>query len=198
MANQKRCANNHVYDADIYASCPYCSGQGTSIRFGAASDSGKTVLPGIGNAEKLGATVAPASYLENEKRKGKTVGVYKKQNALDPVVGWIVCVEGADKGKSFELHPQVNVIGRGEDADVLLQDQTVSKEQVKLGYDVKHNNFYLIPADNKNTTYLNDMPLYVPTPVNPYDVIEAGESKLMFIPFCGEKFQWSSESKQGD
>ncbi len=219
MANSRRCANNHVYDADLYPSCPYCSNQGNSIQFGdfgfgapesAAMDTpSATVMPGMGasvypsrivpqNPEEMAKTVAPEDYLEQQQREGHTVAVFQETYDMDPVVGWIVCIDGPDQGKSYQLYARVNLIGRGEKADVVLKDMTVSKEQVKVGYDERHNNFYLIPGDSKNTTYLNDVPLYVPTPVNAYDLIEAGKSKLMFIPFCGEKFRWSSVIKSGE
>ncbi len=229
MANSRRCGNNHVYDADLYASCPYCSGQGNSIQFGAfGNDGGKTFAPGAGfggtvaptdmgatvfsgaepmgytqpqilpNPEEMGKTVAPESYLDRQRREGKTIGVFKNKFSLDPVVGWMVCIEGPDQGRSYELLARINFIGRGDKADVKLKDMTISKEQAKLGYDVKHNNFYLIPGESTNTTYLNDVPLYVPTPIAAYDLVEMGESKLMFIPFCGERFQWSNVVKQGE
>ena len=31
---------------------------------------------------------------------------------------------------------------------------------------------------------------YVTTGLNIYDVIELGESKFLYIPFCGEHFKW--------
>lgn len=57
---------------------------------------------------EIGATVAPQSYRkkkEQEEDVGKTVGVLQKSMKLEPVVGWLVCIEGADKGKitGYEL-----------------------------------------------------------------------------------------------
>jgi hypothetical protein len=40
--------------------------------------------------------------------------------------------------------------------------------------------------------YLNDEEVTVPTELKPYDIIELGQTKLMFVPFCGEHFQWGS------
>lgn len=113
------CGNGHVYDSDQYASCPYCNGGGNRIDFGAAADSdiGKTAPVGGGfgpamqrpaSGMKIGATVAPQSYRkkkEQEEDVGKTVGVLQKSMKLEPVVGWLVCIEGADKGKitGYEL-----------------------------------------------------------------------------------------------
>ncbi len=214
MANSRRCANKHVYDADLYPSCPYCSGQGNNIQFDsfqgdAGQTPGVTVMPGLGahtyaepmtylNPEEVRKTVAPQSYVDQQMRENRTVAVFQDTFSMDPVVGWVVCTEGFDQGKSYNLYARTNLIGRGEKADIVLEDSTISKEQVKLSYDERHNNFYLIPGDSTNTTYLNDAPLYVPTAVHPYDLIEIGRSKLMFIPFCSEKFRWSNVIKSGD
>lgn len=40
------------------------------------------------------------------------------------------------------------------------------------------------------SSILNDEAVYVPTGLNIYDVIELGESKFLYIPFCGEHFKW--------
>ena len=48
----------------------------------------------------------------------------------------------------------------------------------------------LLPGDSNGLVYLNDEAVYVPTGLNIYDVIELGESKFLYIPFCGEHFKW--------
>ena len=39
--------------------------------------------------------------------------------------------------------------------------------------------------------YLNDQAVYVPTELNPYDTIELGKSRFIFVPLCGENFEWT-------
>ena len=51
----------------------------------------------------------------------------------------------------------------------------------------------LLPGDGNGLVYLNDEAVYVPQNLNPYDVIEMGESKFLFIPFCGEHFMWEDD-----
>ena len=48
----------------------------------------------------------------------------------------------------------------------------------------------ILPGDSNGIVYLNDEAVYVPTQLSQYDVIEMGESKFLFIPFCGEHFKW--------
>ena len=109
------------------------------------------------------------------------------------VVGWLVCIEGEEKGKSFILYPKINSIGRGEHNDVCIKGDYLitSGKEAKLAYDYKNNAFHIIPGeDSQNTGYLNDEPLYEKAKLNAYDVIELGKTKLVFVPFCGEQFKW--------
>ena len=198
------CGNGHLYDSEQYASCPYCNGEVRRIEFGAAGDSGigKTA-PGLASGPEIGATVAPQSYRrqkEEEENTGKTVGVFQKSMNLEPIVGWLVCIDGPDKGKDFRIWAKNNTIGRSEKMDICMKgDTTITRENhARLAYDEKHNNFHLIPAENTNNIYVNDEPTYVPIRLKSYDLIEFGDSKFVFIPFCNENFTWQDGLKQGD
>ena len=187
MALQE-CGNGHLYDTDQFASCPYCNGGGNRIDFGA----------GPGSSE-IGATVAPAGYRPQESNIGKTVGVFQKKMSFDPVVGWLVCIEGPEKGKDYKILAKNNTIGRGEQSDICLKgDSTISRENhARLAYDTKHNTFHVIPGDGANSVYLNDEPVYVPSKLSERDIIEIGDFKLMFVPFCNDSFTWKTEKKSG-
>jgi len=219
---QTSCGFGHIYDSEQYASCPYCNRGTRAIFFdagGAAKttmpgDTSKTTMPGGQGAQQR--TVAPEQpfyrdsdigktevpeYLKKrmEKEKNdKTIGVFQKKTGLDPVVGWLVCIEGAEKGRDFRLYNRINTIGRAEGNDVVIpSEQTVSqKNHARLAYDEKHNNYQMIPGDGINITYVNDMPLYAPQLLRAYDVIEFGDTKLIFVPLCTDKFQWKREAKE--
>ena len=202
------CANGHLYDTDQYASCPYCQGGINRVEFG-GGDSGVGKTVGIGTpggapiTPEIGATVAPAGYRTQSKGNddtGKTVAVLQKNLKVEPVVGWIVCVEGKDKGKDYRIEAKNNTIGRSDKMDISIKDDdTISRENhARLAYDVKHNAFHLIPAESTNSIYVNDEPVYVPTKLNSYDLIEFGESKFVFIPLCGDKFNWQDGLNVGE
>ena len=77
------------------------------------------------------------------------------------------------------------------------KDDTISKvNHAKLAYDPKHNNFQLIPGESINNIYLNEEPVYTPVKLSAYDLIEIGNSKLLFVPLCGENFNWTDGVKQ--
>lgn len=192
MAVQE-CGNGHLYDTDQYASCPYCQGGGNRINFG-GGEIGKTV------SSEIGATVAPMSYKEHQEESdtGKTVAVFHKKMSFEPVVGWLVCFDGPEKGKDYKIYAKNNTVGRSEKMDICIKgDTTISRENhARLAYDEKHNMFHLILAESTNTIYLNDEPVYMPVKIKAYDVIEFGDCKLAFVPFCNEKFTWQTGLKQ--
>ena len=223
---QTTCSRNHIYDSDQYASCPYCN-RGTRAIFFDVGGNGNTTMPGgrntnqrtvaPGGQDGCQRTVAPGGqdagqrngdigpteipdYMKirmEEEKKSKTIGVVKKKTGLDPVVGWLVCIEGPEKGKDYRLFNRINSIGRAESNDVVITaDQTISQENhARVAYDGKHNNYQLIPGNGKNIVYLNDVPTYYPQMLYAYDVIDFGETKLLFIPLCTDKFQWKQEAK---
>ena len=183
--------------------------------YGAPDNYGATVAPSGYNPgaspsitpvnEELGSTVAPASYQAAAKKEepkededtGKTVAVLRKNLSIDPIAGWLVCIEGSDKGKDYRIMAKNNSIGRSEKMDICIKgDATISRENhARIAYDLKHNAFHLIPADSTNGIYVNGEPVYVPTVLNAFDELEFGESKFMFVPFCSDKFQWQKEEK---
>ena len=207
---QRTCSAGHVYDAEQFPSCPYCNRNTRAIQFGATAAPagyGATTAPagyGAAPAERddtIGQTVMPEAIRRRmeQERDNRTVGEFKRKLGYEPVVGWLVCVEGPEVGKDYRLFGRINSIGRAEGNDVVLaQEHTVSqKNHVRLAYDAKHNNFQLIPGEGTNVTYLNDEPLYVPQKLNAYDVLEMGDTKLIFVPLCSERFHWPEKRTEG-
>lgn len=128
---------------------------------------------------------------------GKTVGMMQSQMGFDPVVGWLACVAGPSRGKSYTVRGGVNSIGRSERMDIVITgDLKISTENhAKISYSDKHNRFNLLPGEGRNIVYLNDEEVFTPMPLHAYDLIDFGETKLLFVPLCGETFTW--EDKDG-
>ena len=178
--------------------------------FYGSADIGKTVGAGMTpvssapsggyGMDDVGATVAPSSYAkkkeaeedESQKDTGKTVAVMSRSMSSAPVVGWLVCIEGVNKGKDFRLFAKNNTIGRSDKMDVCIKgDNTISRDNhARLAYDEKHNKYHLIPAESTNSIYVNEEPIYVPTIIKTGDIIELGESKFIFVALCGDMFSW--------
>ena len=144
-------------------------------------------------------TAPPPGFGVSVTAAGKTVGMMQSQMGFDPVVGWLACVEGPSRGKSYTIRGGVNAIGRSERMDIVITgDLKISSENhAKISYSDKHNRFNLLPGEGRNIVYLNDEEVFTPMPLNAYDLIDFGETKLLFVPLCGERFTWKTEERDG-
>ncbi len=142
------------------------------------------------------APVAPSAPAVNSfSSENRTIGIYRKKMGIEPVVGWLVCIEGADRGRDFRIISERNFIGRSEKSDIAISgDETISREgHAIISFNPKKNSYRLYPGESRGIVYLNDDEIVGATELKAYDVIELGQTKLMFIPFCGESFQWMQE-----
>lgn len=227
------CGRGHLYDPNIYSSCPYCNSSSQAVNFGSGvpvgaggktmplsgaqggafagpgADAGKTMpLSGQYGAEQSvtadGKTLPPKSYEKSRQKlvteDNHTIGLMKKKLGIDPAVGWLVCINGKQKGQDYKLKGQINTIGRSEKMDVCIKgDDTISQENhARLSYSEKSNQFKLIPAESRNIIYLNGEEVFSATPLNAYDIIDFGETKLAFVPLCCDRFDWNSDIANGD
>ena len=163
---------------------------------GEDSLSGKTEAPaGFGrDIDTSGETVSGDTVSEDP---GKTVGLFDNDDETKPVVGWLVCVEGPEKGKDYRIYCKINTIGRSKKMDISINDPTISRDyNARLSYEPRNNEFYLMPAESSNNIYINNKVLYVPTMLSPYDCIEFGKSIMLFVPFCCDRFTWDAPEKK--
>jgi len=120
------------------------------------------------------------------------VGYQKTTGAIRPVTGWLVCVEGAEKGKDFRLHSDMNYIGRSRNNDVVLaSDPTVSRERhAMIAYDSRDKMFFFAPANGSSLVRQNGRPVLSTVELKRGDRIEIGEGTYVFVPLCGDDFEW--------
>ncbi|MBQ2904658.1 MAG: FHA domain-containing protein [Clostridia bacterium] len=148
-----------------------------------------TVIPSIADA------VQRADSTSNSADE-KTVAFYNFSNAIEPVVGWIICVEGEYMGESFSLKSGRNNIGRSLAMDIALaKEKSVSRERhASITYEPNKMKFYIQSGESSGLTYVNDELIMMFTELNDYDVITLGASKFVFLRLCGEKFSWDNYS----
>ena len=112
---------------------------------------------------------------------------------VQPVVGWLVCVQGKNIGKSFQIYTGYNQIGR-ETGQIIIPDETqISRSNhMVITYDPRGRAFYIGTGDGRNIIYVNGKPLYGGSgaELHNYDVIDTGGVLFRFIGFCGEQFSW--------
>ncbi|WP_235867349.1 FHA domain-containing protein [Priestia abyssalis] len=196
----KRCEKGHYYDETKHSLCPHC-GVNIDLNLGVTmpkrpnqgGDMEKTQARFSTGNDQLGVTQAKTPSVPPRNDDGKTVAIVRKQTGLDPVVGWLVCIEGPDRGRDYRIRSERNFIGRSEKMDINISgDEAVSRENhAIISYSPKKKQFRIYPGDSRGLVYLNDDEVVVSDLLKPYDVIELGQTKLMFIPFCGDHFQWA-------
>lgn len=109
-----------------------------------------------------------------------------------PVVGWLVCVSGPAKGRDYRIHSQYNYIGRGQHMDICISgDNHISTDRAAiLAYDPQEKFFSFGPGMGHNVVRVNGKMLMNAVQLNAYDELTIGETKLLFVPLCGERFDW--------
>ena len=119
---------------------------------------------------------------------------------FNPVVGWLVCIEGKHLGKAFPLFTGKNFIGRSIDMDVCLEnDLSISRNKhAIIVFEPMRRLFFAQPGEGHELFYVNDNVILASTQLKARDVISIGLIKLMFVPFCDEKFGWDEVKLQED
>lgn len=111
----------------------------------------------------------------------------------DPVVGWLVVVDGPGKGNYLKLGNGQNSIGRGNSERIKLDfgdDQISRSNHAMLTFDPRGGEFYIQQGSGTNLAYLNDSPVLAPTKLSTGSRITLGNTSLLFVPLCGENFSW--------
>ena len=186
--NMKQCAGGgHFYDASIHKECPYCNTNniGATIPL----DMGRT-MPLAGGSPDIGKTMPLTQSGDGD--AGRTVAIVKDELGIDPVVGWLVSLDGTEKGRDYRIRTDNNHVGRDEKMDICIRgDDTISRENhATISYDSRDKIFYFTPGDGRSIVRLNDKGVFATTELNAYDILEIGKTKLVFLPLCGEKFEW--------
>lgn len=185
MPSMQLCPNGHYFDSERYASCPYCkAGNGPGVT--EAFDGDRDVPPteAFVDTGDLSGRTMPA---ESEETVGLDI---LKGTKIVPVVGWLVCTEGSDKGKDFRLHAGNNFVGRSPDRDVYLRDPSVSRKHFSVSYDQRKDRWFTTMWEGKEIVYVNDEPISNATPLKKGDLIEVANTKLVFIPLEREYVEW--------
>jgi hypothetical protein len=108
---------------------------------------------------------------------GKKTMVFSEQEEL-PVVGWIVALNGAHKGKDFRIHEGKNIIGRGPGVDIVITDNFMSSRHASIKYE--DGTFQLTDLDSKNGTFINETQISSQELID-HDEIKFGETRFQFV-----------------
>ncbi len=190
----KQCPNGHFYDQSKTPDCPYCNSASANQNVNRPPYN-DTSHGGYMSGADMGVTIpaAPQGGVNPPPQDSdRTVAVIKKAIGIDPVVGWLICVEGKEKGKDYRMHADNNFIGRSEKMDICIHyDDTISRENhAVVSYDMREKTYYFSPGEGRSIIRVNDKAIFSTVQLSAYDKIELGSTKLMFLPLCGEEFNW--------
>ena len=179
----KQCSVGHFYDAERYDSCPYCGTNEDKVH------TQPNVIP-VDNGLEPTVPVNPTTGFGG----GETIGLDMSKE-VRPVVGWLVCIEGATKGTDYRIHSQNNYIGRSAKMDISIpEDSHISAENSAIiAYDNEDRTFYFGPGSGRNIVRVNGKPALSVEKIEAYDVLTIGTTKLLFVPLCGDRFDWNEK-----
>lgn len=163
-----RCQNGHMFSARRYGTvCPYCN-----------IETASKIKP---NVQLKDAELEEDIFYEE----------------IEPVCGWLVCIEGVKRGLDFKVRMGKNFVGRADDMDIqILGDNGISRRNHAIVvYDPQHRNTVLLPGESSGLAYLNGDAVYTPRELAAYDIVELGKSRFLFVPFCGNNFEWKDKDE---
>jgi len=171
----------HFYDDSRFGTCPHCEGgmEDQKTVSGAAAQI-------AGRREAVQKLVDFGPPVQNDE---KTVGIYKKKG-WNPVTGWLVCVNGPEKGRDYRLHSGRNFMGRAPNMDISITDDSqISRENhCSVVFEPKNCEFLLVPGSSN--IYVNGSAVSDAVTLAEGDTIGAGASEFVFVPFCEEGRVW--------
>jgi len=215
--DMRRCSKcGSFYNAAKDSTCPFCSDNGEDklgkttpvymepvpVTSKEPTTLGKTeaAVSDINAIEEIADLAIDTPIIEEvmteadiaEKDYGRTVAVITKQMGIDPVVGWLVCKSGEEKGKDYRIHAENNYIGRGEAMDICIRgDETITRDNhAIITYDNIKGEYFFTPGMGRSIIRINENVVLAPTKLNAYDEIEMGTTKFVFVPLCGPHFMW--------
>lgn len=188
-----RCEAGHFYDDSKFDTCPHCK-----------SPLPKNPQRGIGDQKTVFGPSDPSIAQRAMRQQvqvdlaaprpgvdAKTVGIFRTEKGYDPVVGWLVCVEGREKGRDYRLHAGRNFIGRAIKSDIaLVDDERISREDhCSIVFEPRRAVFLLARGEGDGVI-VNGARLEENLELHGDERIEIGASAFVFVPFCGEGRSW--------
>lgn len=207
-----RCKNGHFYDSTENKTCPLCEAENNGTRKFENILQTEAFYPDSGTPNGMG---APGTTMPVDVNGGAAqqypntipVSAYPKTEPVpifggadcaepagfNPVVGWLVCISGPSKGNDYRIHSQYNYIGRSAKMDISIpEDPYISTEySAKIAYDDVNHIYYFGPGSGHNAVRVNGEMIINSATLKAYDVITVGRTELLFVPLCGDRFNWN-------
>lgn len=176
-----QCPSGHFFDSLRFVECPFCKARENDTY----EDSSLTQL-------KIDFSDERREY-EDDSDIAKTVGYFDEAFETRPVAGWLVAVSGQMKGKSYEIYTGRNFAGTYDDMDIpLTYDRKICGENhFSIIYDPKSISFFAVAG--AGGIFVNSKPVIRQQKLKYGDVLQAGDTEMIFIPFCRKGRAWKCE-----
>ena len=119
-----------------------------------------------------------------------------KQEETAPIVGWLVCVEGPEKGKDFRVYQKLNMIGKSERAGIRLRDEAGLPFPIwaRLTYSADDNRCR-ISAISAGHVLHNGKEIEEAVALSSGDRLVLGGCEYIFVALCGDSFRWDAPAE---
>lgn len=200
------CKNGHRYDPDLTPDCPECARLQNDFLTEEVTDGGPApAWHGTVVTCERGHRYDPTLTRECPECAMGLNGPMVHQEELDlwdPVVtqrvaprnlaGWLVCIDGPDKGSDFRLYYDNNYVGRDSSNEICIPlDPLVSRHKhCVITYDWVEGMFYIGLSGGRAIIRLNGKPVLTVRELKRDDRIQIGSGTYRFVPFCDGDFQW--------
>ena len=199
-SNEKfsRCANGHIvpYGSDY---CPWCgeliqkSQRGSAMpeetkgTAGAAEASRSTVYMGEGTKEASRRTVQVSPSAQSERTVILGAEGQAEAGRGGRLVGWLVSYDLKPEGAAFPLHAGREVIGRGKDSTICIDDTQLSKEHAVILF--RNGRFIFEDRLSSNGSELNGKEAIGQYELHHGDTLKMGRNAFVFVevPQNGQK-----------
>lgn len=118
----------------------------------------------------------PRHTIVKEELKSPGTVLHSQANAV-PVLGWLVILRGRRRGRDYRIDKDVSVLGRDGTCDFVVEDDTVSRQHVRIRND--SGKFVLFDLGSGNGTHLNGEQIQR-AELQDGDVIKVGDSLILF------------------
>ena len=184
----------HFYDDMKYDTCPHCEQNQERISRNTIQEQMTVAMQPeqIPEVQEFVLRSGNQKIIANDLER--TVGYFSPVRGNDFVTGWLVCIQGPEKGRDYRLHHGFNRVGRSMNMDIFVTDDpAISREtHCSIVYDAKSNRFYAVPGKG-TLTYVNQDLLECQQTLHAGDRLQLGESCFEFIAYCREGHTWEEE-----
>lgn len=179
------CKEGHYYDSNKYRECPVCKRNAQRMEGDKTeSKSSPSLEPRRVQPQymewKEAAEIADPNRTQMEQEE-LPINSY--------ITGWLVCVEGPERGRDYRLRAGFNRIGRSHKMDVcIFEDDGISRNtHCSIVYEYRKNQFLLVP---EGMTWKAEELLEGPVELVNGDRFKIGDTVLEFIAFCRGQIKW--------